>query len=302
MAAVVRTTGLTKVYRGGHVGITDLDLEVDPGEVFGFLGPNGAGKTTTIRLVLDLIRPTRGVIEILGAELRHAGARLRRDVGYLPGDLRLYPDLTGEETLRFYAHLRGLTDRGYADELAARLDLDLGRPVRDLSKGNRQKLGLVQALMHRPRLAVLDEPTSGLDPVVQREFYAVLRETVDAGRSVLFSSHVMSEVEHIADRVAILRDGQLAVVEDVDNLKHRARRRLDLEFAEPVTETMFVGLPGVRDLQVHGRHVTVELTGPVGPLMRVAAEHDLLSVTSHEPDLEQIFLDYVSGGHADAVA
>ena len=295
MAPVVRSQGLTKIYRGGHVGVLELDLEVSPGLVFGLLGPNGAGKTTTLRLLLDLIRPTRGHLEVLGAEVRGGGATLRRELGYLPGDLTLYPDLTGDETIRYVMRLRRTDDRRYADELAKRLDLDLSRHVHDLSKGNRQKLGLVTALMHRPRLAVLDEPTSGLDPVVQQEFAELLREVVAGGATVLLSSHVMSEVEHLADRVAILRAGQVAVVQDVAELRARARRHLDLTFAAAVPAELFTGLPDVRHVQVTGPRVSVEVTGPVGPLMALAAAHGLLDVTTHEPDLERVFLDYMEG-------
>ncbi|HSR25709.1 MAG TPA: ABC transporter ATP-binding protein, partial [Candidatus Eisenbacteria bacterium] len=256
---------------------------------------NGAGKTTTIRLLLDLIRPTRGTIELLGQDPRRQGVAVRRRVGYLPGDLVLYENLTGGELLHYLSHLRRMTDRSYAGELADRLDLDLTRHIHDLSKGNKQKLGVVQALMHRPELVILDEPTSGLDPLVQQEFHRLVREAAGEGRTVLLSSHVMSEVEHMADRVAILRSGRLAVVERVEVLKSRALRRLELDFAEPVPQEAFVGVPGLRDLDVSGATVRCTLTGAVGPLMRVATRYELLNVTSHEPDLEEIFLGYVTG-------
>lgn len=295
MTASVRTTGLTKIYARHQEGIVDLDLEVRPGEVFGFLGPNGAGKTTTLRLLLDLIRPTRGRAEVLGRDPRRDGVQVRRRVGYLPGDLALYENLTGGELLHYLAHLRGMPDRVYAGELAERLDLDLTRHIHDLSRGNKQKVGVVQALMHRPELVILDEPTSGLDPLVQQEFHLLVREAAGEGRTVLLSSHVMSEVERMADRVAILRSGRLAVVEEVAALKARALRRLELDFAGPVPRSAFAGVPGLRDLDVSGSTVRCGLTGAVGPLMRVATRFELLNVTSHEPDLEEIFLDYVRG-------
>ncbi len=298
---VIRVQQLTKVYRGGQVGIAGLDLEVEPGEVFGFLGPNGAGKTTTLRCLMDLIRPTSGRIEILGRDPRR-DVSLRRQIGYLPGELALYQNLSGAALLAWMARLRGVSDLGPGHELAERLRLDLGRHVHDLSRGNKQKLGVVLALMHQPPLALLDEPTSGLDPLAQQEFAAIAGEARAAGRTILLSSHVLSEVEQIAGRVGIVREGRLIVVDAVEALKRRALRRFELEFAASADPAPFRGVAGVREVQASGRFLRCAVTGPVGPLLRAAAARDLVNVVSHEPDLEEIFLSYIRGGEADAHA
>jgi len=295
MARHIETEALTKFY-GRQRGVEDLTLGVGPGEVFGFLGPNGAGKTTTIRLLMDLIRPTSGTIGVLGYDLRRDAVPARRRIGYLPGDLELYRDMSGRELLAFFASLRPGADLAYAEELAGRLDLDLSRHVHDLSKGNRQKLGVAQALMHRPELLILDEPSSGLDPLVQREFHALIREVADAGGTVFFSSHVLDEVERVADRVGIILEGHLAVVDTVPALKARALRVLELEFAAQVPAGPFRAIRGVRAVSAHQAFLRCEVIGPVGELMRLAAAKGLVNVISHEPDLEQIFLSYIQGG------
>ena len=299
MAHHIETEALTKFY-GRQRGIEELSLSVGPGEVFGFLGPNGAGKTTTIRLLMNLIRPTSGTIRVLGYDLRRDPVAARRRLGYLPGDLELYRDMSGRELLAFLASLRPGTDLGYAGRLAGRLDLDLSRHVHDLSKGNKQKLGVVQAFMHRPDLLILDEPSSGLDPLVQREFHALVRETADAGGTVFFSSHVLDEVERVADRVGIILEGHLAVVDTVAALKSRALRVLELEFAAPVPAGPFRAVPGAREVSAHQAFLRCEVVGPVGELMRLAATRGLVNVISHEPDLEQIFLSFTQGGASHA--
>ena len=217
---VVLTEDLTKFY-GKHLGLDGLDLEVRPGEVFGFIGPNGAGKTTTIRLLVDLIRPTRGRLRVLGQDPRSGGATLRRRLSYLPGELPLDGRQSARELLTFLGNLRGGVAQKQIDRLAERLQLDLSRPIRGLSKGNKQKVGLVQAFMGDPELLILDEPSSGLDPLLQQEFLAMVREVRASGRTVFMSSHVLAEVEHVADRVGILRAGRLVAVEDIEVLRQR---------------------------------------------------------------------------------
>ncbi len=294
MPAVIRTSDLTKYY-GKARGVIDLNLEVQPGEVFGYLGPNGAGKTTTIRLLLDFIRPSSGHAEVLGRDSHRDSIAIRRRTGYVPGDLVLYENMTGRDLLRYFANLRGGVDPKRVTALAERLDLDLHRPIKALSKGNKQKVGLVQAFMHAPELLILDEPTSGLDPLVQQEFYRLLREVKAAGTTVFLSSHVMSEVEHVCDRVGIIRDGKLVLVDEVGRLKANAVRRIEIEFMRPVPADVFTRLPNVSDVSVDNGFVRCTVSGPIDALIKTAAQFEVNTITSHEPDLEEIFLSYYGG-------
>lgn len=287
----ILTEGLTKHY-GDTKALIDLDLRVESGEVFGFLGPNGAGKTTMIRTILDLIRPTAGTASLLGMDSHRYAVELRNRLGYVPGDLALYPNLTGRETLTYFANLRGGVDWSYVDELAERLDSDLSKKVRDLSSGNRQKVGLIQAFMNKPELLVLDEPSIGLDPLVQQEFQAMLREVAAEGRTVFLSSHTLSEVERVADRVGIIRHGVLVVVESVETLKHKAIRRLDMEFGSPIDAAVFQRLAGVREVHGDTTFVSVSYEGSMTALLRTAMSHDLVNLESVEADLEDIFLTF----------
>jgi ABC-2 type transport system ATP-binding protein len=291
---VIETKGLSKLY-GKKPALVDLELSVKAGEVFGFIGPNGAGKTTTIRLLLDLIRPTSGTVSVLGLDPRRQGVALRRRIGYLPGELGLYEDLTGGELLRWLADLRGGAGLAAIEPLSERLALDLEHPIRSLSKGNKQKVGLVQAFMHEPELLILDEPTSGVDPLIQREFHELLHEARGRGQTAFVSSHVLSEVERIADRVGIIRDGRLVVVDDVGALKARAVRQVEIHFSEPVPPGAFDDLSGVRDAQFDGDVARFVVTGPIDPLIKAAARFEALTMTSHEPDLEELFLTYYEG-------
>ncbi|HEY5686530.1 MAG TPA: ABC transporter ATP-binding protein [Acidimicrobiia bacterium] len=287
----ILTEGLTKHY-GDTKALIDLDLRVESGEVFGFLGPNGAGKTTMIRTILDLIRPTAGTATLLGMDSHQYAVELRNRLGYVPGDLALYPNLTGRETLTYFANLRGGVDWSYVDELAERLDSDLSKKVRDLSSGNKQKVGLIQAFMNKPELLVLDEPSIGLDPLVQQEFQAMLREVAAEGRTVFLSSHTLSEVERVADRVGIIRHGVLVVVESVETLKHKAIRRLDMEFGSPIDAAVFQQLAGVREVHGDTTFVSVSYEGSMTALLRTAMSHDLVNLESVEADLEDIFLTF----------
>jgi ABC-2 type transport system ATP-binding protein len=290
--AVIRTSGLSKDYGGGN-GLFGLDLEIERGEVFGFLGPNGAGKSTTMRLLLDLIRPTSGSATILGLDTRRDSLELRRLVGYLPGDFELHPKLTGAQALGFFAALQGGVDRRVRDGLVERFDAPLDRPVHELSTGNRQKLGLVQAFMHEPQCLILDEPIAGLDPLVQRSFHDLLAETTAEGRTVFLSSHTLAEVERVAHRVAILRRGNLAVVDTVDNLRRVAMQQLEVEFdgAPPSTDVMRA-LAGVRDVQLHGQRMLVRFEGSADPIVKVIAQYEVRTLRSGESDLEEVFLRF----------
>jgi ABC-2 type transport system ATP-binding protein len=292
-AHAIRTNGLTKRY-GRRRGLDGLDLEVRTGEVFGYLGPNGAGKTTTIRLLLDLIRPSAGTAAVLGLDPRRQGVALRRRLGYLPGDFIVDARQPVREFLTYLGNLRGGVPRGHIEALAARLDLDLDVRIRSLSKGNRQKVGLVQAFMHEPELLVLDEPTSGLDPLVQQRFLTMVREAKAAGQTVFMSSHVLSEVQQSADRVGIVRDGRMVAVEDVEALRQRAVRRVEIRFDAAVPAEAFSGLPGVSGVVVSDGVVRCLLSGPSDPLVKAAARFTSLSLLAEEPDLEELFLAYYS--------
>ncbi len=293
-AAAISTAGLTKDYGAGH-GLFELDLEVRQGEVFGFLGPNGAGKSTALRLLLGLIRPTAGSAKVLGLDTVGDANAIHRRVGFLPGDLALYPRITGRAVLDYLASLRGGVDRRTRDSLAERFDADLSRPVHELSTGNRQKLGLIQAFMHEPELVILDEPISGLDPLVQRSFHTLLREVSAEGRTVFLSSHTLSEVELVTDRLAILRQGRLAVVDSIENLRRVATQRIEFEFAEAVSAEEFKALPAVRDAVADGRIVTVSFEGTADAVIKTAAAHEVSAVRPRDDDLESIFLRYYQG-------
>jgi ABC-2 type transport system ATP-binding protein len=291
MTAVVEAEGLTKYY-GRRRGLEDLTLDIRPGEIFGYLGPNGAGKTTTIRLLLDVIRPTRGQVRVLGANPRRADVRSR--IGYLPGDLVMEGRERARDYLEFLGRMRGGVPPGRITALAERLDADLSVQIRKLSKGNRQKIGLIQAFMHEPEFLVLDEPTGGLDPLVQQEFLAMVREVRRSGRTVLMSSHVLAEVEHVSDRVGIVRGGRLVAVENVASLREKAMRRVEFHFDAPVPREAFEGLPGVRDLRVEGASVRCTIDGRPDALIKAAAGFTVVHMVSAEPDLEEIFLAYYS--------
>ncbi|MFQ5522875.1 MAG: ABC transporter ATP-binding protein [Acidimicrobiia bacterium] len=300
--SAIETRGLTKHY-GDFPALVDLDLDVRFGEVFGFLGPNGAGKTTTIRTLLDEIRPTRGTATILGLDSHRDGMAIRPRIGYIPGDLALYPNLTGRDTLRFFANLRGGVDWAYADALADRFEADLSKKVGDLSSGNRQKIGLIQAFMNRPELLILDEPSVGLDPLMQHEFQKLLRETISEGRTVFLSSHSLSEVQKVADRVGIIRRGRLVAVETVEDLRIKAIRRVEIEFAEQVDRDLFAGVPGVREALVENHRVVLSYEGRLGPLLEtVAGRYEVEDLSTREADLEEIFLTYYRDEVADAEA
>lgn len=292
---MVVTAGLSKDYGSGR-GLFGLDLEIAQGEVFGFLGPNGSGKSTTMRLLLDLIRPSSGSARVLGLDTRRDSLEIRRRVGFLPGDLALYPKLTGRVALDYFAKLRGGIEASVREALVDRFEAELDRPVHQLSTGNRQKLGLIQAFMHRPELVILDEPIAGLDPLVQQSFHALLGEVSSEGRTVFLSSHTLSEIERVAHRVAILRRGRLVVVDSLENLRNVAVQRLEIEFGEPVDGDEFRTLPGVKEARVVGNTVTVGFEGSADAVVRAAAAHEVRAVRPREDDLEDIFLRYYREG------
>ena len=289
--AAIVAEQLTKRY-GTVRGVESVDLEVRVGEVFGFLGPNGAGKTTFIRTLLDLIRPTSGRAIVLGLDSHGDSLAIRQRVGYLPGDVDLWPKMTGAEVLDHLARLRGGVDRRRIDELYHRFAVDPTRRIEDLSKGNRQKLGVVQAFMHDPELLILDEPTSGLDPLQQQEFRELVLERSSAGTTVFLSSHVLSEVEHTAGRVGIIKQGRLIDVDEIAALKARAVRTVELSFANAVEPATFASVPGVQSVRVLGPTLELTVSGPMDALVKALAQHEVVSLTSHEPDLEKLVLAF----------
>ena len=291
MTAAIETLGLTKSF-GATPAVDGLDLHVDAGHVFGFLGPNGAGKTTTIRLLLALHRPTAGSARVFGLDSVRDSVAIHARCGYLPGEFELHPRMTGGRVLDWFARARGHVDQRLRDQLVERFDVVLDRQVHELSKGNRQKLGIVLAFMHRPELLVLDEPTSGLDPLMQNEFHRLLRETTADGRTVFLSSHELDEVQRVADRVAIIRAGRLVVTDSVDGLRRRAPQTIELRFAAPVPATAFESLAGVQRVTADGERITLQTTGQLAEVLRVIADHDPLDVVARHADLEELFLSY----------
>jgi len=289
MAEIIKTEKLTKNY-GSHRGVIDVDLEVHKGEVFGFLGPNGAGKTTTIRILLDLIRPTSGKAFVFGIESSADPVAIHRRVGYLPGEFALYDRLTGGQTLEYFGNLRGGVDKAYQAQLIERFDLDPSRRYREYSKGNKQKVGLVVALQHKPELLMLDEPTAGLDPLVQQTFFALLREQVGDGATVFLSSHILSEVERSCDRVAIIREGRLVRVDRVDALRDLAHHQVELRFEGKPPLAEFKKLKGVSDLEAEDHVLRMRVLGSITPVVQAAAKLGVVDFLSREPSLEETFL------------
>jgi len=301
MTTIIRTEKLTKMY-GEHRGIVDVDLVVNEGETFGFLGPNGAGKTTTIRTLLDLIRPTSGKAFVFGIETTVDPIAIHRRVGYIPGEFSLYDRLTGGQTIEYFGNLRGGVDPAYRARLVERFEIDPSRRYKEYSKGNKQKIGLVIALQHRPELLILDEPTSGLDPLVQQSFYELVREAKNEGRTVFLSSHILSEVERTCDRVAIIRDGRLVKVDRTDALRDLAHHQVELRFTDTVPADAFSALPGVSDVAVDDHTLRLRVTGPITPVVQTAARYELLDFVSREPTLEETFLAQYGDQAEEAVA
>jgi ABC-2 type transport system ATP-binding protein len=292
---VIEADRLTKFY-GSDRGIEDVTFAVEPGEVFGFLGPNGAGKTTTIRTLLDLLHPTRGSARLFGLDSRRESVAVRARLGNLPGDFGYGKRATGREAVKLVARLRGISELGRAETLARRLRADLERPLGQLSRGNRQKVGLILAMFHQPELLIFDEPTSGLDPLMQEEFLALLREERERGCAVFLSSHELDEVQRVCDRVGIIRDGSLIAVERVAELLGKTPRRLAVEFAEPIDLAELRGLPGVGALEADGGRITFMVAGDLDPVLKAITAHTVADLELAHPTLEEVFLSYYQEG------
>jgi beta-exotoxin I transport system ATP-binding protein len=289
--SAIETSGLTKTY-GTITAVADLALRVEPGQVFGFLGPNGAGKTTTIRMLLALQRPTQGQARLLGLDAAADSVQIHRRTGYLPGDLELFPRLTGRQHIDRFAAARGSVDGAVVARLVERFQVVTDRPVRQLSKGNRQKLGLVLAFMHQPELLVLDEPTSGLDPLMQHEFENLLREVAGQGRTVFLSSHELAEVQRAADRIAIIRQGRLVAEDTVDGLRRAAPVKMEVRFRHTADLAALRAVAGVTITTADGPRVELDVTGDVGPVLTVIASHDPLDLISRPASLDELFLGF----------
>ena len=297
MSAVIEAQRLTKSY-GNNRGIRDVDLTVEEGEIFGFLGPNGAGKTTMVRTLLGFMKPTSGRAEIFGLDTGKESVKIRANVGNLPGEFTLEDRTTGERLLRYFARLHGVKDLEYARELADRLDADLDRPMRRLSRGNKQKIGLIQAMFHKPPLLILDEPTGGLDPLVQEEFLDLVSETREEGRTVFFSSHVLSEVERVCDRVGIIREGELVAIETTQDMMNKSFRHVSITFDEPLDAAdirRFESLPGVENLVSEGQNTRFTMYESSDQMVKLAARHTIANIEVERPSLEEIFLTYYGG-------
>jgi ABC-2 type transport system ATP-binding protein len=292
----ILTEGLTKHY-GSTVALADLDLEIAPGEVYGYLGPNGAGKTTTIRVLLGLHRPTRGRAELFGCDVWREAVQAHRRVAYVAGEPFLWPGLTAEETLAYLENLHGGTDRAYRRTLVERFRLETSKKVRALSKGNRQKLQLVAAFATRADLLILDEPTTGLDPLMERAFRETVQEAKDQGQAVFLSSHILSEVEALCDRVGILRQGRLVDEGTLAELRHLSAQTLEVTFAESAPR--LPELPGVTAERIDERTIRFEVSGRLDPLLELLAGQPVVGLTSRQPSLEEIFLHHYDGGGRD---
>ena len=295
--AVIETEQLTKSY-GASRGIEDVSFSVEPAEVFGFLGPNGAGKTTTIRVLLDLLHPTSGSARIFGLDSRRDSVAIRARLGNLPGDFGYGREASGRQALSLLARLRGMDGLGRADGLAERFRADLDRPLGELSRGNRQKVGLILATFHEPELLILDEPTSGLDPLMQEEFLALVAEERERGCAVFISSHELDEVERVCDRVGIVRAGRLVAVERIDDLLGKARRKISVQLTDSASLEELHGVPGVSDLQQDGDRVIFLFSGDLDPVVKALAAHHVLDLEASRPTLEEVFLTYYGEGEA----
>ncbi len=292
MEPTLLTRNLSKNY-GELAALVDLNLSVDAGEVFGFLGPNGAGKTTAIRVLMDEIRASSGTATILGLDVHGDSVPLRHRIGYLPSDLALYPNMTGADLIHFFTNLRGGVDSHYVEVLSERLDAQMSKKIGDLSSGNRQKIGIIQAFMNKPELVILDEPSAGLDPLIQRELQGLMRETADRGGTVFLSSHTLSEVQRVADRVGIIRNGKLIALESIASLRAKGIRKIELEFGSEPAERVFEGIAGIRSLLIEHNRVFISYEGTMETLLSVVMrECDLLDISTNEADLEEVFLTY----------
>jgi ABC-2 type transport system ATP-binding protein len=289
---VIQTEKLTKYYGKSH-GIENIDLSVKEGEVFGFLGPNGSGKTTTIRVLLDFIRASSGRARLFGMDAHADSIRIKSRIGYLPGEYGMYEDMTAVKYLQFLGSLRSDKEPSLKDRLIERFDLDVSRRIKSFSHGNKQKLALVQAFMHDPELLILDEPTSGLDPLIQQRFYELILEVKESGKTVFFSSHVLSEVERVCDRVAILKEGKLVALHEIADLKKYRLKSIEITFKQELDESIF-RLPGVRKIEKNAHTIRLWIDANINNILRTISEYPIDNISCRDASLEDIFMEYYS--------
>lgn len=287
------TENLSKQYIGAnHFALENLSISIYPGEVYGFLGPNGAGKSTAIRLLMDFIRPTNGRAEILSLDTIKDGVAIKNSVGYLAGDMAMYPKMTGRQYLMYMADLQPSSSKAYTRELVKRMKVDMNKKIGELSRGNKQKIGIVQAFMHKPAILILDEPTSGLDPLMQEEFYALVSEAKQRGATVFMSSHILSEVQKICDRVGIIRDGKLVSEQNIAEMNIEAAQTFDIYFADKVPLAALKKIKGVEIVSSSDRQITIHMHAKLAPLFALLARHDVLKIDAQNLDLETVFMKY----------
>ncbi|MFH1509462.1 MAG: ABC transporter ATP-binding protein [bacterium] len=292
MSSVIELKNLTKDY-GKKRAISDVNLKVEKGEIFGFLGPNGAGKTTTIKTLLNFYKPTKGEAFIFGKNSRDHYEEIYQDVSYMPGDVQLYDRMTANKMIKFASSLFRDVDKEYTKNLAKRLDCEMKVPYKKLSKGNKQKIGILMALFHKPKLLVLDEPTSGLDPLSQQELYKILRELKNEGTTIFFSSHNLAEVEKICDRIGIIKEGKLVTVETVEEIRKHRKKRVEIIFGQEFKKDDFASIPGVEVLGANGEHLNLYAkSASMDELLNKLSQYKIIDITAYFPDLEEIFLKY----------
>ena len=292
MSSVIKIKNLTKYY-GKVKALSSLNLDVDEGEIYAFIGPNGAGKSTTIRILLGMLNPTEGFVEVLGKIPSQKNiVHLFDNIGYLPGELATYEKLTGRETIKFFGNLKHVSDWSYIESLIERLDFDSTRKTKDLSKGNKQKLGLILALMNKPQLLVLDEPTSGLDPLMQQTAIDLLKEIQQNGTTIFLSSHIFSEIDKVAETVGFIKEGELIVEDELDTLKANAVKSLSIEFKHPIPEDLFKHSTNIQIVESKDTSVTINVTGPVDGVIKKISQFEVVDLLSEEASLEDVFMNY----------
>tara|TARA_A100001037_G_scaffold306337_1_gene350824 strand:+ start:13061 stop:13999 length:939 start_codon:yes stop_codon:yes gene_type:complete len=292
MNASIEITNLTKIYDENVRALSEVNLSVNQGEVFGFLGPNGAGKSTTIRLLLGIIKPTTGLVHILGMNHLKNSIEIRKKTGYLPGEFSIYPNLTGSQILTFFSNIKNEYDERYVNVLAEKLQIDLNQQFGTLSQGNKQKIGIIQAIMHKPELIILDEPTNGLDPLVRNKFYEIISDLKDEKRTIFFSSHNISEVEKLCDRIGIIREGKLITTEKISELKSKQIQIFEIEFSETKPQKKDFTLPNIENIEVYDKTVKFTVIGNPTNIIKKVSEFEIKKLITHEPSLEGIFMTY----------